>query len=251
MARALIPLDVIASDVIADLRDSTGKHRFAITRHMLDCYRSSNIYMDREMSIKTVVSPVDNTVVMPDNFIYETKVGIRNTENGRIAILTLDPNIGFETVPVGDSAFEDYLNDVWYGDYSGSGFYFYNAFRGGNFLGELYGMGRSVRNAGAYNIDRRSGIIYIGSLIPKDAELVVEYQADETIDGLCLVPVEMKKMLEYYAKSEWYADYNITQSQINRNKYEMEYNKIKRLYNFRDALYMSAEVNKHYSPTNY
>lgn len=247
MSKALIPLDVIASTLSADVGDSTLKHKFTFTRHLLDCYRDANIFMDNEKSIKTSVLDFDNAVNCPCDFIYETKVGV--LYKGRLAVLTLDKDVKYGKANHTEA--ENYLNGIWDGSYTGGGYYFYNAYRGGDYLGEMYGLGRGVSNDGLYSIDRKQGVIYIGSIIPKDAEIVVEYVSDGVADGLKLVPVEMKKMMEYYALSEWYAPRNITQSQINRNNYEREYMRVKRLYNFQNALYFAASVNESFSPTNY
>jgi hypothetical protein len=248
MGRSLIPLEVIASDVSADLGDSKGKYKYKLTRYLLDGYRKLHTFIDQDFDVKTAVLEYDNVVVLPDDFIYETKVGIRN-ENGCIAILTLDKSI--QARKLSDSQCSSFVNSVWNGEYEGDGYYFYNAFRGGESLGELYGYGRGVINSGFYNLDRKSGEIYIGSHVPVGCEIVVEYKSDGVSNGLKLVPIEMKEALEFYAKFKWYADKNITQSQVNKNYYEEEYYRIKRLYNFRSALYMSSKINSFFSPSNY
>lgn len=249
MAKSLVPLDVISSDICADIGDSTLKHKFKMTRHLLDGYRDINLFVSHDFDVKTAVLKFDNSIPMPCDFVYETKVGVMR--NGRLAVLTLDNDVKRHNLKKKDSEAEDYLNEIWEGEYTGDGYYFYNAFRDGDMLGELYGMGRGFFNNGTYSIDKKNGVIHIGSLIPPNSEIVIEYKSDGISSGLKLVPSELKKCLEYYAKSEWYADRNITQSQINRNKYEREYYRVKRLYNFRDALYMGSKINASFSPTNY
>lgn len=247
MARSLVPICVIANDVCADLGDSVGKHRISITRHLVDCYRDFSTYLAGSFDIKTEVLPVDHEIVMPSDFIYPTKVGVKR--GNCIAILQLDKSLPCEKM--NDSEVEDYLDGVWNETYFGDGYWFYNAYRNGDYLGELYGIGRTVINAGTYRFDRKNGVIHIGSNIPKDSEIVIEYKSDGLADGLKMVPSEIKKMMEYYAKSEWYADRNVTQSQINRNLYKTAYRKVKRLYNFESALYMADKINRMFSPTNY
>ena len=245
MSKALIPLDVIASDICGDIQDP--KRKFAITRHLLAAYRKLNMFISPSFDVKTAVLSFDNAIELPCDFIFETKVGVLH--NGHLAVLTLDKDLGYKKLS--DTETTGYLNDIWSGNYSGEGFYFYNAFRGGDFLGEMYGMGRGVRNNGTYNIDKKEGVVYIGSQIPEDAEIVIEYKSDGMSDGLKLVPIEMKECLEFYAKWKFYADRNITQSQINKSNYQEEYFQLKRLYNFRTALYMANKVSEVFSPTNY
>lgn len=244
--RALVPLDVIANDVCHSLGDTNFKHKFAIVRHLLDCYRDFSIYQDSGLSIRTEVLLYQNVINLPKDFIYETKVGVMC--HGNIAVLTLDKNMRHESM--NDTGCREYIEKCTTSDY-GPLYTFYNAYRAGGYLGELYGRGRGIANRGTYNIDRKNGVLTVGSNIPRDSQIVIEYQSDGIADGLKLVPVEIKKMMEYYAKSEHYADKNITQSQVNRNYYEREYNRVKRLYNFRTALYMAEQINESFSPTNY
>lgn len=247
MSKALIPLDVIASDIASDLEDSTGRYKFKITRHLLDGYRELNLFIGQDVEIKTQVMKCGNSVKMPSDFVYETKVGV--IRNGCLAVLTLDKGTRMDRMT--DSCTRDYLDSIWNGTYEGDGYYFYNAFRGSSFLGELYGMGRGVHNAGTYTIDKKEGVIHVGSHICDCDEIVVEYKSDGISNGLKLIPVELKKCLEFYAKAQFYADKNITQSQINQNKYEAAYNKVKRLYNFNSALYLANKTNEMFKPSNY
>lgn len=244
--RALVPLDVIANDVCHSLGDTKFKHKFAIVRHLLDCYRDFTMYQDFDLSIRTEILTYGNSIHLPKDFVYETKVGI--VVNGCIAVLTLDRGMRHEKM--NDTECRDYIKQHTTTDF-GPEYTFYNTYRNNSYLGEMYGRGRGVANRGTYDIDRKNGVIHLGSNIPRGCEIIIEYQSDGIADGLKLVPVEIKKMMEYYAKSEHYADKNITQGQINRNNYEREYGRVKRLYNFRDALYLADKINESFSPTNY
>jgi len=248
MAKALVSLDTISLDICADLGDSVGKYRFTLLRKLLEGWRDMHLYVDQDFSVKTAILEYNNAINLPSDFVYETKVGI--LYQGYLAVLSLDRNVQKQTLS--QQASEDCLNDIWCGTYSGDWCYpFYNCYRGSEFLGEMYGLGRGVPQAGFYNIDKKDGVIYIGSLVPEGGEVVVEYKSDGVSEGIKLVPTEMAMALKYFAKSEFYADKNPTQSQINRNNYEREYNKVKRLYNFQTALYMSQKINESFSPTNY
>lgn len=242
MAKALTPISVIASDICADLGDSNNRYKFSILRKLMAGWRELNLYVGQDFCVKTVVLKVDNVVCMPDSFVYETKVGIRR--NGHIAMLTLDKNITKETLT--QQQHEQQMQQIWNGDYCGGEYIFYNyMFNGG--LGELYGYGGVVNFNGYYGIDRGKGEIYIGSLIPNDAEIVIEFKSDGSSDGLTLVPTEFWNCLKYYALSEWYASKNLQLAQYNRFNYEREYNKNQRLLNFRTALQMASEVQSYHS----
>lgn len=247
MSKSLIPLEVVSSDLCADLGDSTGKWKFKLTRHLLAAYRKMHLFIDQDFDVRTAVLEYDNVIQLPCDFVYETKVGIMY--NGCLAVLTLDKSIQPKSLT--DTECTNYLNGIFDGSFTENGYYFYNAYRRSAYLGELYGYGRYVTNNGFYNLNRKEGEIYIGSHVPIGAEIVIEYKSDGVSDGLKLVPVEMREALEFYAKFRWYADKNITQSQVNKNYYEEEYYRIKRLYNFRSALYMTSKINEYFSPTNY
>ena len=243
--RSLISLDIIASGLCDDIGDSVQKHKFKFTRHLIDGFKELNMYIGESISVKTVVLSGTNAIEMPCDFMYETKVGVRNKKTGVITVLSLDKSIQKESI--GDTEVQDYINDVWsgLGGYSNYTFYNYNGSE------ELYGSGRSVSNNGVYNINKSEGVIYIGSLLPVDAEIVIEYCSDGISKGLELVPIEMKETLEYYAKKKYYADKNPNLSVMNEERYKRAYNKLQRYYDWHSALYATGEINKMFSPTNY
>lgn len=248
MGTALRSLDVIASDICSGMGDSVNRFKFTILRHLLSGYRELNLFVGQETEVKTSVLEFDNVIKLPCDFIYETKVGL--LYNGNLAVLSLDKSITQKTLSQLQS--QQQVTDIFQGVFAGELYPFYNCFRGGDYLGEMYGYGRGVYCNGFYNIDRQAGELYTGSLIPEDAEIVLEYKSDGISDGLKLVPTEMEMTLAYWAKARFYEDRKDFQAaNYNQDKYEKAYNKVKRLYNFKSALYMSAEINSFFSPTNY
>jgi hypothetical protein len=250
MAKSLISIDTIGFDLCSDIGDSVYRHKGKFNRHLINGYRKINTFIGNSFSVKTAVMAIDNAIEMPCDFIYETKVGVMDPKTGRIALLALDK--GVQKEKLNDSQTQDYINDVWengYGAYQG--YWFYNAYNGINFLGELYGAGRCVINSGTYNIDKTNGVIYIGGNIPRDAKIVIEYKSDNTSGGLKLVPIEMKECLEFYAKWKFYADRNPQLGVYNETRYKKEYNQLQRFYNYENCLYATGQINEMYSPTNF
>ena len=246
--RSAIQLDKIANDVCISLGDTHFNSKLTVTNHLIDCYRDFSLYVGTEINVRTQCLAYGNAINLPKDFIYETKVGVRM--NGRIAMLTLDQNR--HSVTFSDSECRDYLSHIWDGEYRGEAYYFYNA---PTSYGELYGYGRGVVNTGTYRINRRDGVIEIGSHLPVGCEIFVEYMSDSVEEqGLKVVPTEAKKMHEYFALSEMYMNHkwrNFTAAQINRNNYEMEFKRVKRLYNQRDPQQVIDSINAAFSPTNY
>lgn len=238
----------MASKISGQVGDSVGKYEYTIGQHLLSGWREMNIYLNQEFEVKTAVLEYDNVISMPCDFIMQTKVGIMH--NGHLAVLSLDKSVRPEKLNQTQS--QERINSIFCGEYSGDMFPFYNCFRNGNFLGELYGCGRGVHSAGYYNIDKKTGEIQIGSLVPEGAEVVIEYKSDGISEGLKLVPSETEVCLTHWAKARYFEDKRDGYwAAWHEQRYESHYNKLKRLYNFQAALYASAELNESFSPTNY
>lgn len=249
MASNLVPIDIIARNIASGMGDSTGKFIFPITRHLLSGYREMNLFVGKDFNVKTAILEHDNVVCLPKDFVYETKVGV--LYKGHLAVLSLSKDV--KRRKISQSEAEKELNDIWEGEYGlNLGYTFYNCFRGGNSLGEMYGYGRGVTANGFYSIDKKNGEIYIGSLIPKEAEIVVEYKSDGISDGLKLVPTEMEMCLSYYAKARFYEERRDFQAASwNEERFRQQRYKIKTLYNFKNALYFATDINEMFSQTNY
>lgn len=241
MAKALTPISVIASDICADLGDSNNRYKFSIMRKLLAGWRELNLYVGQDFSVKTVVLKTDNVICMPDDFVFETKVGIK--KDGHIAMLTFSDSVHQEKLTEEQS--DAKLCEIWQGQYWGAEFTFYNyGWRGG--LGELYGYGGVYNFNGYYGIDRGKGEIYIGSRVPEDSEIVVEYKTSGE-DTITLVPTECAIALKYYALSEWFLVKEPQKGMMFRAMYEQAYNKVQRTLNYRTALFMANQVQSYHS----
>ena len=248
MSRSLIALDLIASDLSGDIDDSTGKRKFKFTRHLVNGYRRLNMFLGGVTEVKSVLVGFSNVISLPVDFQYITKVGVRRG-NSCIAILSVANDVNRRVM--NDTAACDYLTDTWNGAAAGPNYTFYNVWGAGNYYGEMYGMGRTVYNNGTYSIDKGEGLIYLGSNVPPDAEIIIEYVGNGISNGLKMVPMEMKECLEFYAKWKYYADKNPNLSNTNYVLYKKEYNVLKSYYNHQNPIDFAAKVNQLISPTNY
>lgn len=250
MSRSVIPLDVIASDLVSDLSDSTGKYKIRLTRHLINGYRQLNMFLNGRTEVKTEILKFSNVISLPCDFQYITKVGVRRADHPCIAILMKSDDVG-RTV-LNDTQTCDYLNETWNeGAQLGPPYMFYNAWGYGNYFGEMYGFGRGIINSGTYSVDQSEGLLYIGSNIPPDTEIIIEYVGNGISQGVNLVPMELKECLEFYAKWKYYADKNPSLAQMNNEWYKKEYNKLKRYYNHQTPISIALKVNAAISPTNY
>lgn len=248
MARALTPIDIVASDLCSDIGDSLGKNKIKFTRHLINGFRRLNMFMTGKTEVKSIVLDFSNVIELPCSFLYLTKVGVRRRGSTCIAILTVSSDVGRKTLS--DSETCDYLTGIWEGNAIGPNYTFYNAWKGGAYYGELYGIGRTVYNSGTYSIDKNEGLIYIGGNIPSDSEIIIEFVGTGLENGVTMVPTELKECLEYWAKFRYYADKDPRMSQMNHELYKKEYNNLKRFYNHQNPIDFAVKVNEMLSPTN-
>lgn len=232
MAKSMWPVAVLASDICEDLGYSVEDYHLTIMKKILLAYKKLHIYVDKEISIKTIVVPKDGSICLPSDFVYETKVGVLRDDI--LCTLRLDRSIRPYNSKLNQSETSANILSILSGEYFPNNYYsFYNAYRGGQFLGELYGYGAGYSVGGIYNI--QNGQLDIGSIVPEDSEIVIEYKSDGISDGLRLIPTEMVEYCEYYAKMKWYADKDLNKAAYNSDKADEEYYRIKKLYSKRPA----------------
>src|SRR5690606_14294735 len=105
--------------------------------------------------------------------------------------------------------------------------YFYN------YRGELIcGYGRGIKCDGLYTVDRKNGTIFIGSVVPKGCEVVVEYVADDAAKGLKMVPIEMYNCLYHYGLWKFYFKRSDGRFRQSAQDYDEAYYKLESLYKF-------------------
>lgn len=240
------PVTILASDICEDLGDSAEDYHLYIMKKILQGYKRLHIYVDNEISVKSEIIPIGNSVSLPCDFVYETKIGV--LKDGVLCTLRLDRKYRPGISGLSHSQTRDHIGRVLCGQLDpGQFFPFYNCYRGGNFLGELYGLGIGYDTRGIYNIS--NGQIDIGSLFPEDSELVLEYKSDGISEGLELIPTEMEDALRYWAKREFYADKNLQQAAYNDGKWEGEYYRIKKLYSKKPAHFYADLMKERARPT--
>lgn len=230
MARSLWPVKVLASDICEDIGDSTERYHMKIQKKILAGYKKLHMLVDHEVSIKSIILDADNSIEMPCDFLFETKVGVK--QNGIIANLRIDKGMQ-KQCNLSDSERQLQIQQILSGSLSPAGsFCYYNVFdASGLSYGEMYGVGYGFNTQGVYDIDRTNGVINIGSLYPDGAQGIVEYKSDGISDGgLSLFPSEMEPALRYYAKWQLYIDTETGKGIYNQEMWEQEYKLLKRIY---------------------
>lgn len=236
MAKALVSLDSIASRICSGMDDPGMTYKYKILTHLIAAYKEFHLYVDHEFDVQTAILAPDNIIELPKNFVYETKVGL--LRGGKCAVLTLDRNMPPKQLNHTETL--EHLENIWNDiDCPGNFIYpFYNSPRG-----DISGCGCHLNKSGLYNINRKTGTLEIGSLLPSDVEIVIEYKSDGvSAEGLKLVPSEQEDVLSYGAKERFFEDkQNWAAAAKFGEKHKEKWYMTKRLYNFRSALYI-AEV---------
>lgn len=230
MARSLWPVKVLAADICEDMGDSVGRKVMKAQKKIIAGYKKLHMLVDHEVSIKSIILDADNSVEMPCDFLFETKVGV--SQNGIIANLRIDKGMQKQN-NLSDSDKQRQIREILAGQLSPAGsFCYYNVFdMWGSSLGEMYGVGYGFNTLGVYDVDRTNGVINLGSLYPDGAKVIVEYKSDGVSqDGLRLFPSEMEPALRYYAKWQMYIDTEPGKGIYNQGMWEQEYGILKRMY---------------------
>lgn len=239
MSKSLESVSQIASDFCADIGDSTERHHLRYQSKLLKAFKKLNLYVSPCTEVEGQIFPVNGEVQfeLPCNFVYETKVGL--LKNNILVTLDLKRDLRLTNKKSTDTQIQTDLNCFWDGSLSPAEFYpFYNLQRCGNYVGEMYGFGCGYHSHQWYNI--KDGVLEIGSMIPDDVEIVIEYKSNGlSKEGFKLVPTEIVPYLEKEANKEWYEHSNPSLSADFERKAKEEYYRVKRLYNYRDPEYLA------------
>lgn len=248
MGKSLEPITIIASEFCQDIGDSTEFYHERFSKKLLRAYRMLHLYLSPELDVQTQIFPVDGQIELPCDFVYESKIGL--LKNNRMITLDLNKNLRLSNQQFTDTEIECQMNGVFDGLFDPGLYYpFFNTFRGGQFVGELYGAGCGFHSNQWYNI--KDGVLEIGGLVPDDVEVVIEYKSNGLGDGFKLIPTEMLEAANYKAKELFYEDTKPTLSATMAGKYKVEYQRLKRLYSYRPPEYLAWLFKSSDRPAHY
>ena len=214
----MIALDSLVRDVCVKLGDREAKRYFDVLREAVNAYRDLELYTIP--TLKTVkLKPYQGKISLPNDFSYLNKVGVE--VGGRIVVIHADDNI----VEPDCKDYKECLETIK-GKEFGQPVTFYGYARGAN-VGELFGYGGRLTKWGLYRFDKKSNALFFSSGYEPE-EVVIEYKADSTINGLSYVPVEAVLAIENYILAELHTDGR--ERQIRRDRYEIEFQKVKSVY---------------------
>lgn len=236
MSKSLESITIIASDFCESIGDSNEIQHIRYQKYLLKGYKKIFQYLSPELDVMTVAFPVDGQIELPCDFVYETKIGL--LKDNCLVTLDLNKDLRLSNKKSTDTQMQTEISGLFDGSITATEFMpFYNYCRGDSFLGELYGMGCGFHSNQWYNIN--DGVLEIGTMIPDDLEVVVEYKSNGLKDGFKLVPTEMVPYLENNANMHFYAHTKPSLAGDFERKAKEEYYRLKRLYSYRKPEYLA------------
>lgn len=231
---ALISIHRISLGISDEMGDTAHRHVAKYMREANLAAKDLFLYViphSEELSVTSRVLPIGSNymIELPDDFIYEVKVGV--CSNGRIAVLGLSDDLcgtsNNQNCPCTEATQE--INDICSGTCTGDMYTFYNTWRNGGYLGELYGLKGGQNCLGYYKIDRTNNRIILSSELP-GREIILEYKADPTLNGIGLVPSEAELAIREFVLWRLKINSQPNVARVHREEYITEYNKLKKLY---------------------
>lgn len=234
---ALISLTRAAMSACDVIGDTSYKYLAKMMRHanrgVKDLMTNVVPYVS-ETNITSIILPigVNFYAQLPEDFIYETKVGI--CVDGRIVLLGVNDDmcLGNPLNQNCDCNEENTaaINALCCGQCEGNYQYpFYNAWRSGQPIGELYGLSGGTCYVGYYKIDKMQNRILLSSDLTAQ-EVIVEYKADYTLNGIASIPTEIELAVQMFCLWQHNMQASPTIADRNRSEYIIEYEKLKKVY---------------------
>lgn len=237
MSQALIPSIVVASNICEDMGDSNETKIFRALKKLGMAYKEINLFLSPRLSVQSIIITAEDQSELPCDFVYATKVSLGRA--GRFVTLDVNKDLRQTNVKASDTVVEQQCNGLLDGSIDPSvTLPFYNAFRRGNFVGEIYGMGSGWHSNNWYNI--QDGVLELGSMVLNLAdEICVEYKSDGRNEAYKLIPSELEECIMNKTKSLLYEDTKPTLAAEFNAKYEKKFLMLKRMYSHRTPDYMA------------
>jgi len=184
-------------------------------------------------TVRLEVMP-NKTVVLPDDFIQYTKVGVLNS-NGEIATLRYNKDISGYKI-LSDNRVSENAGDIT-APYDGYRNYFYE-----DTVVDLFGVGSGSSTIGNFKIQEDEGIIMLDMEFPYNY-LMLEYISAPIQDDDYRIPIQVRDAVIAYIAwrdIEYNRNYALGEKQIRRKEY---YNQ-KRLARLRENPFRIFEANQ-------
>jgi len=244
-----VNLDYVVKTVMTDLDEYSMHNYEKYIRLAARGFTDLNMFTLNNIKVAYLPINQDNfTVNLPNDFVDYTKIGINI--NGNIWTLTLNERMVLprkvddcgKTISEASNCTID-SNSYQYG----SGFYFADHYRNGQYVGEMYGLGGGL-NIGYYRLDLERRQIALSNAVGGYDEILLEYMSNGiAADGSTVVPRQaVQALVEYvhWKRVEYNERVNINTKRLRQDAYEREYEKLKF---FEDLFTMDEYLDHTYS----
>ena len=184
-------INYVVMSILNRLRDYSMRDYSYIQQLVIEGYTELSLWHLENIEVVYLRMSAAKTVDLPADFVDYVKIGI--PVQGRIRVLTQDKSILFPR-KLEDGADVGNTDDP---DTPTGAIYFVDHFRGGQFVGGLYGLTGGVDQA-YYRIDKeRRQIVFSGSVTR--SEIVLEYiSSGVNLQGTTVIPREAVPALRQY-----------------------------------------------------
>jgi hypothetical protein len=189
----VVSLRYIIMSVLNLLGDYSMRHYYRLMQIAISGYKILNLWHLDNIEVVYLEMNSAKVVTLPADFVDWLKIGV--PINGKLRVLTnhqqiLLPRTFPDGTPVGNTDADDTVD-------AASLVYFSDHFRGGQFVGGLYGMSGGVDDA-YYRFDREMGTIVFTGSVPR-SQIVLEYiSSGVKATGSTMIPIECEPALRTY-----------------------------------------------------
>lgn len=184
-------INYVVMSVLNRLKDYSMRHYSFLEQICIEGYSDLNLWHLDNIEVVYLRMSEAKTVDLPADYVDYLKIGV--PVNGKLRVLTnhdkiLLPRTFADGEPVGNTDDATSTNQT---------LFFVDHFRGGQFVGGLYGMPGAV-DQGYYRIDRETRTIVFSGSIPR-GEVVLEYISSGVgLQGTTVIPREAVPALRAY-----------------------------------------------------
>lgn len=202
-------IDYVIQGCLTDIGDFSTTRYTQFLHWGLEAYRELNLYDYPSIKVAYLQLNENFTVNLPDDYVYYTSVGV--CVGGTVITLGLVDNLCLPrredecgeplsvlqmSVSGEDTTFLDGTTGIFYPD-AGFNWFYSPHFRGGQYVGEQFGVGGGFALA-YYRVDLEKRQIAFSSSLPAN-EVVLEYKSTGiNMDGSATIPVQAVQVLKQY-----------------------------------------------------
>jgi hypothetical protein len=216
----VVSLRYIIMSVLNLLGDYSMRNYYRLMQIAISGYKILNLWHLDNIEVVYLEMNTAKVVTLPSDFVDWLKIGV--PINGKLRVLTnhkqiLLPRAFPDGTPVGNTDADGTVD-------AASLVYFSDHFRGGQFVGGLFGMAGGVDDA-YYRFDREMGtIVFTGSVTR--SQIVLEYiSSGVKAIGSTMIPIECEPALRTYVlwqRIEYDSRTSLSEKQRRKNDHEEE-----------------------------